>query len=42
MLSKLREWYIFLLHARSDDYSHGFGNVLLCWRIAIRGARLRC
>ena len=42
MLSKLREWYVYLSYAHSDECSLGFGNVLLCGRAAIRGARLRC
>ena len=40
MLSKLRGWYVFLLNAHSDEFSLGFGNVLLCRGAAIRGARL--
>jgi hypothetical protein len=42
MLSKLRALQSFLHDAHSDEYSHGFGNVLFRGGIAIRGARLRC
>lgn len=42
MLSKLREWWLFSHYVRSDEYSHGFGDVFFRGRIAIRGARLRC
>ena len=42
MLSKLRASQSFPHNVHSDEYSHGFGDVLFRGRIAIRGARLRC
>jgi hypothetical protein len=42
MLSKLRASQSFSHDVHSDEYSHGFGDVLFRGRIAIRGARLRC
>lgn len=41
MLSKLRALQSYPHDVHSNEYSHGFGNVLFRGRIAIRGARLR-